>query len=309
MSDSVKKDGVGLDADPSEDLTTNPHESIWLHLSTVAFRQGWVDVRGVRTRYAQAGSPDAPAVIMIHGTGGNWETFCANLGPHSEHFNCFAIDSLGSGYTDKPPGDYQIEDYIDHIRGFMEEVRVRQASFIGVSLGAWVAARLSLTNPELVRSITLNAAFGMTNDQEEIGGIIARRGKAYDEPTWGNIKQIFDSLIYDKQKRMDDFIALRRQIYGTAEVRPAASQILSLFGPNLAKNLIPEEDWRQIEVPALVIGSLNDRPIFLQTARRAAELMRRAQLVEMDGVGHWPHYEKPEEFNRTSIEFLLEQWG
>jgi pimeloyl-ACP methyl ester carboxylesterase len=78
------------------------YESIWSHLSTVAFRQGWLDAGGVKTRYAQAGDLDARAVIMLHGTGGTWEAFCATLGEHAKHFNCYAIDMVGSGYSEKP---------------------------------------------------------------------------------------------------------------------------------------------------------------------------------------------------------------
>ena len=98
------------------------HESIWTHLSTVAFRQEWIDAGGIRTRYVQAGPDDAPALIMLHGTGGTWEAYCATIGPHSRYFKCFALDFLGSGYTDKPDRDYQIADYVEHVRNFMHAV-------------------------------------------------------------------------------------------------------------------------------------------------------------------------------------------
>ncbi len=93
-------------------ITATPYESIWKHLSKVAFTQDWVDAGGVRTRYIRAGQPESPALIMLHGTAGSHEGFCANLGAHAEHFNCFAIDLVGAGLTDKPDHDYEISTYV-----------------------------------------------------------------------------------------------------------------------------------------------------------------------------------------------------
>jgi pimeloyl-ACP methyl ester carboxylesterase len=284
-----------------------PYESIWTHLSTVAFRQDWIDAGGIRTRYVQAGKPDAPALIMLHGTGGTWEAYSATIGPHAKYFNCFALDFLGSGYSDKPDRDYQIADYVAHVRSFMQAVGVKKASFIGISLGSWVTARFALTHPELVEKFTLNAPFGFADDEGEIGGIIARRGKAYDDPSWENIKKIFDNLIFSERKRIDDLIALRQATYSTPEAKAASNHVLSVLGPPfLRNNLIGADEWRRITAPALVVASLKDRPLYLNTARKVAELMPHAQLLEMDDVGHWPQFEKPDEFNAANIAFLRE---
>jgi 2-hydroxy-6-oxonona-2,4-dienedioate hydrolase len=52
-----------------------------------------------------------PVVIMLHGTAGSWEGFAENLGPLSEHFDCYAIDMIGCGYTDKPDMPYETSVY------------------------------------------------------------------------------------------------------------------------------------------------------------------------------------------------------
>lgn len=214
---------------------------------------------------------------------------------------------MGSGYSDKPDHDYQIADYVEHVRNFMRAVGIQKASFIGISLGSWVTARFALTHPSLVEKITLNAPFGLADDEQEIGGIIARRGRAYDDPTWDNIKKIFDSLIYNEHKRIDDLISLRQSTYKTPQAKVASNHVLSVLGPRyLHKDLISADEWRKIRVPALVVASLKDRPLYLNTARKVAELMPRARLLEMDDVGHWPQFEKPDEFNAANIAFLRE---
>jgi len=64
-------------------VDTENYRSIWMYLKELEFRQGFVEipVNGVpvRTRYAEAGGPDKPHAILLHGTGGHWETFAPNL--------------------------------------------------------------------------------------------------------------------------------------------------------------------------------------------------------------------------------------
>src|SRR5882724_13218048 len=85
-------------------VDTDDYRSIWMYLKELEFRQGFVDtpVNGVtvRTRYAEAGGLDKPHAILLHGTGGHWETFAPNLAALSEHFHCVAIDMVGNGFSD-----------------------------------------------------------------------------------------------------------------------------------------------------------------------------------------------------------------
>jgi 2-hydroxy-6-oxonona-2,4-dienedioate hydrolase len=282
--------------------TERRHESIWTHLSHVPFRQDWILVDGIRTRYVQAGDRDAPALIMLHGPGGTWEAFCAAIGPHSKHFNCFAMDLLGCGFTDKPDKDYQIADYVEHVRGFMSAQGLARTSIMGISMGSWIAARFALTYPDRTQKLILNAPFGLSDDEAEIRGIIRRRAAAYDDPSWENIKAIFNNLIYSESKRIDDLIALRQATYLLPDAKAASDHILSVFTPKyLPANLIHSDEWKRITAPTLVIASLKDRPLYLNTARKVAKLVPKARLFEMDGVGHWPPFEDPEVFNTASV--------
>ncbi len=286
-------------------MPSTGYESIWTHLSQVSFRQDWIDAGGVRTRYVQAGPKDGPALIMLHGTGGTWEAYMATLGPHAQHFNCFAIDFLGSGYSDKPSRDYEIADYVQQVLSFMAAVGIEKTSLIGISLGAWVAVRFASTHPEKTVKVVLNAPFGLADDAEEIGGIIKRRGAAYDNPSWENVKKIFDSLIFREEKRIDDLIALRQATYSNPEAKAAAEHVLAVLGPKyLSKNLITEAECRTIEAPVMVVESMQDRPLFRNTAQRLVTLLRNVVHLEMQDVGHWPQFEDPETFNEASTRFL-----
>lgn len=289
----------------SMDTNTSPYRSIWTSLLKVPFEQRWVDANGISTRYARVGHPDAPALVLLHGTAGSWEGFAANLGPLAQHFNCYAIDMLGSGFTDKPDRDYEVADYVVHIKDFMDAVGIGDAALIGCSLGAWVAARFALTHPDRTRQLVLLSAAGLFANSANMDRIRSRRTAAVEDPIWSNIKPIFDHLIHAEHNRIDDIIAVRQAVYRQPDMVRTMTHVLCLQDPMVRqRNLISEDEWRSVAAPALVVGSLADKDEYLETARRVSKLIPNARYVEMEAVGHWPHFEDPDRFNPLCIDFL-----
>jgi 2-hydroxy-6-oxonona-2,4-dienedioate hydrolase len=287
-------------------IDEHPYRSIWTELRQVAFRQGYVEAGGISTRFAEAGSPDAPAVVMLHGTGGHWETFAANLGPYAQHFRCIAVDMIGNGFSSKPDLDYEIAVYVDHVRATMAAFGIGRASFLGVSLGSWVAARLALDHPDQVDKLVFMATSGLIATVSNMERIRAERTKAVNDPSWSSIKAMFEHLIAEPHNRIDDLVALRQAVYAQPEMLDTIDHILVLQDPAARdRNLIAEDLWRTIQAPALIIASGKDHNEYENTSRRVAALMPNAQLLEMPHVKHWPHFEDAAMFNQASLRFLL----
>src|ERR1700684_4349769 len=140
-------------------VDTENYRSIWMYLKELEFRQGFVNiaVNGavVRTRYAEAGGLDKPHAILLHGTGGHWETFAPNLAVLSQHFHCVAIDMVGNGFSDKPDYDYEVAVYVEHVLGVMDHFGIASANLIAMSLGAFVASALAVGHSERLDKVIL----------------------------------------------------------------------------------------------------------------------------------------------------------
>ena len=63
-------------------------------------------------------------------------------------------------------------------------------------------------------------------------------------------------------------------------------------------------DWAHIKVKALVLGGELDGPDFPAQAKHIADTIPGAQLVLIPGVGHVPHIQVPDIFNRELLKFL-----
>lgn len=281
------------------------YHSIWTALREVDFRQGFLDAGGFRTRYVEAGPPDAPAVVLLHGTGGHWETFARNLGPFSQHFRTVSFDMVGNGFSDRPDVGYEIPLYVAHVLAVMDALGIDKASLGGTSLGSWVAAAVALDAPHRVDKLLLMSVAGLVASAENMARIRATRRAAVENPDWLTIKAMFDHLLADEKNRLPDLVALRQAIYRLPCMIDTMEHTLVLQDPETRdKNLITEDQWRSITAPTLSIASGQDFSEYSNTSRRVAELMPNAIVVEMPDVKHWPHFEDADRFNEVAIKFL-----
>jgi 2-hydroxy-6-oxonona-2,4-dienedioate hydrolase len=283
----------------------NEYRSLWTWLRDVPFSQRWISIDGVPTRIAEAGSPDHPALVLLHGTGGHWEAYAPNLKALSEHFHCVAIDMIGNGFTGKPDYDYEIPVYVAHVAGVLDALGLHSASLIGMSLGSWVAARFALEHPERADKLVLMSPAGLIATAENMARIRAERTRAVENPSWESIKAMFDHLIADENSRIPDLIALRQAIYRLPETRKTIDHVLILQDPEAReRNLLTEEQWSSIQAPTLVVASGKDHSEYQNTARRVARYIPDSEVFEMPDVRHWPNFEDPEAFNAAALQFL-----
>jgi 2-hydroxy-6-oxonona-2,4-dienedioate hydrolase len=290
-------------------IDTDDYRSIWMFLKDLEFRQGFADIEvngiGVRTRFAEAGAPDKPHAILLHGTGGHWETFAPNLAALAEHLHCVAIDMVGNGFSDKPDYDYEIPVYIEHVLGVMDLFGMDSAHLIAMSLGAFVASAIAVRHPARVDKLILMSPAGREASASNMARIRAERTRAVNEPTWDSLHAVFAHLIADEANRLPDLIGLRQAVYRREDTRATIDHLLILQDEAARhRNLIPDDGWRSITAPTMIVASGRDHGVYQDTARSIAELIPKSEVFEMPSVRHWPHFEDPGAFNVAALEFL-----
>lgn len=285
--------------------TMKSYKSLWTDLLATPHQIGFIDANGIRTRFLQAGDAGKPSLVMLHGTAGSLENFALNFRELSKHFNCYAIDLVGSGYTDKPDKIYDIPTYVEHVYQFMRSAGLTKSIVMGVSLGSWISAQLALSHPDRVAGLCLITPTGLNFYREENEAIARVRGQAVGAPTWESIKSIFYRLVHDEANHLDDMIALRLGIYQQSGYDQAMRNVLGLFTEDVwVPNLISRDAYQSLNVPTLVVVSPDDKnPVYTESGREIASLVPDAQLLEMSGVAHWPQFEDPGVFNTEFLRF------
>lgn len=289
----------------SDNRNGRSYRSVWTYLNTFPHSLDWVDAAGVRTRYLESGNPEGPVLLLLHGTAGSLENFCANYGPLGEIYRVIGIDMLGCGYTDKPDKPYLIEDYAKHALDVLDALEVTSASVIGVSLGSWVAARMALTAPQRVRAMVMVAPAGIVVDpaaEKEFGkDVRARRQNAAAAPSWESVSHAMGRLMLKPEDLIDDLVAVRLRIYQQPEMAQAMGSLLAF---TRGDQHLDHDEWRRIEQPVLVIAAVDAPNMFLDNAHALAEILPSSKLVEVPGCDHWAQFEQPDVFHRETLRFL-----
>src|SRR5512140_3946591 len=112
-----------------------------------------VTVLSFKLHYLVAGS--GPAVVLLHGLGGDGSRWGPNLEPLARDFHVFALDQIGFGQSDKPLANYHTGMLAEFLVGFLKEVGVAKASLVGNSMGAGVALYTAARYPDIVDRIVL----------------------------------------------------------------------------------------------------------------------------------------------------------
>jgi len=94
-------------------LLMRPRDANWDRNRHVVFHSDhsrFVDVDGIRVHYQEAGEPNAPALVLIHGFASSTLVWSKVFLPLAEAgFRVIAVDMLGFGYSGKPRnGEYTI---------------------------------------------------------------------------------------------------------------------------------------------------------------------------------------------------------
>lgn len=211
------------------------------------------DVHGSRIRYLRHGE-GAESAILIHGFGGDLNTWMFNQEGLAARYSVYALDLPGHGSSSKQVGDGTLAGFAKVLEGFMDSIGVSKAHLVGHSMGGAVAAIFALSHPERCSSLTLiaSAGLGPEIDGEYIRGFVSatRRNELRRE-----LEKLFaDSRLITRQL-VDDTLKYKRLDGVEAALRTIASQ----FCPSDRQSVILREQMIQLRMPILVLWGSEDR--------------------------------------------------
>ena len=285
---------------------SHPYTSVWSDLAQTEFSQGYLDAGPYRTRYLHAGSPDKPLLLLLHGITGHAEAYVRNLAVHAEHFDTYAIDFVGHGYSSKPDHPLEVPHYVDQLLHVLDALGRDTAHLSGESLGGWVTARLAQSHPDRVGRIVLNTMGGTMANPKVMERLYTLSMEAAKDPSWERVKARLEWLMADPTMVTDDLIRTRQAIFEQPDWLKACESNMALQDLETRKrNMIGDDDLRAIAADALVVWTTKDPSGPVDEGERIAALIPNGRLAVIENCGHWPQYEDAATFNRLHLDFLL----
>jgi pimeloyl-ACP methyl ester carboxylesterase len=267
------------------------------------------DVRMAYMDVPPAGTPNGRTVVLLHGM--NFGGFYFG-GPiealRRAGFRVVAPDQIGFGRSSKPIMPYNFHDMALNTRTLLASLGVSKAAVVGHSMGGMLAARFAASYPDLTERVVLYDPIGLTDvrwnqpwhsAQEAYRAAMERTPDQAWQAAYANITRYFPDAWrpeYEKYVRILYAPTLSADWPRLAMVRSIYQQITYL-DPVV-------HDWEHIKVKALVLGGERDGQNFPALAKHIADTIPGAKLVIIPKVGHVPHIQSPDIFDRELLNFL-----
>jgi 2-hydroxy-6-oxonona-2,4-dienedioate hydrolase len=280
------------------------HISVWGELADVDHELLHVDVGGVRTRVLRAGS--GPDLVLLHGTGGHLEAYARDIAGLAADFQVTAYDMVGHGWSDTPDRPYTIDVLCDHLRGTMDALGIERAHLSGESLGGWVAAWTAAHHPDRVDRLVLNTPGNIANKPDVMVRLRESTLAAVRDPSAQTVRRRVEFLFHHKEMVTDELVDLRRAVYSRPGFVQAITNTLVLQDPLVRKDFAWDPGWvGKIIAPTLLLWTDHDPTGGLDEAAMLLDWIPGARLHVIKDAGHWPQWEKVDEYLRVHRNFLL----
>jgi pimeloyl-ACP methyl ester carboxylesterase len=258
-------------------------------------------------------------LFLLHGGGGHAETYSRNIVRLSKVCRPIAPDFIWHGMSSRPvyanagPKEkgHWLAQFTDQILDLMDHLGLEKAAIEGESLGGWIALDMAINHPARTSRVILNTAWGMSLDPgkvhegaSDLGALRETSLNALRRPTRDLLRKRLEWLM-PLGGVTEELIDLRLALWSIPETRDALLEYYNrLFADNISEFYFGEESIAKITCPTLILWT-DKNPIHGEDAAdRLQELIPHARKHIMRGCAHWPQWERPEEHDRTVIDFM-----
>jgi pimeloyl-ACP methyl ester carboxylesterase len=243
---------------------------------------------------------NGPPLVILHGlfgSGDNWQTHAKNW---SAQFEIYLIDQRNHGHS-AHSSEMNYESMAHDLKETLDYLNLQNVNLIGHSMGGKAVMRFSQLYPEYVNKL-----------------IVVDMGVKEYPPHHDLIFQGLESVDVENcpsrkeaEIRLSHYISdnstkqfLLKNLYWIEEGRLAWRFFLMGLKNNIHHILEPLPSSRCF-VPSLFLFGGKSNYVLTQDFDQILAIFPHAHFHELENAGHWVHAEDPENFSKTTLNFLL----
>lgn len=260
-----------------------------------------VEANGIKMYYEQQGVGE-PLILIPYLSADN-ACYAFQVADYAKHFTCITLDLRGSGKSDSPEGDISIDVYADDVAALIQTLGMPQVHVMGLSLGAAIGMRLAAKHPHKVKSLSLHS--GWAKSDEYLKTVVEgwqASAKGLNSVAEMTIRCIFPWCLTPEMyaTKFDRVQGLA----GFVRSRPVMSVAAFMKQSNAVIAHDVESQLGRITAPTQVTFGGRDQLTSLRFAEKLTGDIRDAELLVFEDCAHAALYEKTEEFNQRTLDFL-----
>jgi pimeloyl-ACP methyl ester carboxylesterase len=214
---------------------------------------------------------------------------------------CVAVDLPGFGQSPPPddPDSASMRGWADLVVGVLDQLGIGEATFVGASMGGYLAMAILRHHRARVRRLVLADTKARSDDPS-----VAQRRSAQQDQIRGGAevgslsKEMVEGLLSSGSMARPELVDYVHALADGADPEGWIAALEAMRNRPDSMLLL-----RQAEVPALVIVGELDRVTPIAEAMSVRSLLK-GELVIVPNVGHLPNVEDPLAFNEALVGFL-----
>ena len=255
----------------------------------------------IATAYVKLGTKEPP-ILLLHGFDSSLLEFRHLIPKLTEEHETWAVDLLGSGFTERLPSlSYNPDTIKKHLYCFWQALIKRPVILVGVSMGGATAIDFTLSHREAVEKLVLINSVGYSGSFP-IGKLLPEpmielgvefwRTRRIQSLFWGKSLGLLDS-------RSEDVIRCAALPSLMPNWDLAINDFTRSGGYYRLSQRIPS-----VEKPTLIMWGERDDVLGTEAAYQFNNAIAGSKLVWLPGLGHSPQWSKPELVAAQILEFI-----
>ncbi len=249
---------------------------------------------GVKIYYETQGPEDGPVVVFSNSLGTSLHLWDPILPYLPDDLRIIRYDMRGHGRSDAPDGHYTMGQLISDAEAVCDACNVRNAVFVGLSVGGMIAQGLAVKRPDLIRALVLSCTAAKIGNpafwQDRIAMIREHGMSAVSDEI---MKRWFGRDFYNSPE-----LALWKAMFEAVDVTGYTGVCAAIAGTDF---YTPTSGLR---IPTLGIAGSEDGSTPPDLVRETVDLIPGSQFALMQRAGHLPCVEQPEAYAAHLTAFL-----
>jgi pimeloyl-ACP methyl ester carboxylesterase len=232
----------------------------------------------VNTRYGStfiiaSGEKKAPPMILLHGSAMNTVMWMGDVVEYSRNYRVYAVDIPGEpGRSDEKQLPFKGPDFAEWLNDVYKALSIEKASLIGMSLGAWLAIKFSVSYPEKVDKLVLLCPGGI-GPQKVSFLLAATIHRILGEKV---VSKLFHKVNMDQDQSIPEVFLKYQKLVG--ENFNYRCEVIPIF---------PDSELRRLSMPvALYVGEKDIIFHSNKSAKRLGSLLTHAIINVLPEAGH-----------------------
>lgn len=259
----------------------------------------YIDADGVRVFYREAGNPELPTLLLLHGYPSSSHQFRDLITLLSDTFHLVAPDLPGFGFTDVPDARryvYSFDALGETLAAFVDALRLERYALYVFDYGAPSGLRLALTYPDRVTGLVSQNGNAYL---EGLGDAWEPIRRYWAQPTLENRQVVHDNVLNLAGTRWqylhgvsdETLVAPEGYMLDTLLMERPGNKAIQLdlfldYANNLTRYPAFQQFFREKQLPTLVIWGKHD-PFFIPPGAQAYLRDNPQAQVELLDTGHF----------------------